>query len=322
MSLAGRHGLADIATTVYPPDAAGRRFNMKCLDYSVDETYFTSVQAEAVHRYTPEGGEPPGEHPLASSTEGTLRLCSLSVVFEPKAPHIPMIRLPFKELEGLEEAPESAKARAKADRRSGRKKAGNMIDRLLSGDGVSDSNAQRAELNYTGAQAPHAFHARARGHFEMKPHGHSTPYPLLRAASTLEILLHGPQARTAEALGLLLDLWRVHQLSEEDYAAAQRELTSIIAAVEQRVPKIVTESALPVLELRACRVTPFAAARGRLTLSRSALYFQPLLNSPADTQEIRHPWPTLHYCLPRRYISRSQAATTNFLRGYELYFAR
>ena len=99
-------------------------------------------------------------------------------------------------------------------------------------------------------------------------------------------------------------------------------VSSIIAAVEQRVPKIVTESALPVLELRACRVTPFAAARGRLTLSRSALYFQPLLNSPADTQEIRHPWPTLHYCLPRRYISRSQAAPTNFLRGYELYFAR
>jgi len=320
MSLAGRHGLADIATTVYPPDAAGRRFNMKCLDYSVDETYFTSVQAEARHRYTPEGGgEPPGAHPLPSSTEGTLRLCSLSVVFEPKAPHLPMIRLPFKELEGLEEAPESAKARAKADRRSGKKKAGNMIDRLLSGDGVSDSNAQ---LNYSGAQAPPAFHARARAHFAMKPHGHSTPYPLIRAPSTLEIVMHGPQTRMGEALDLLLKLWGVHQQSEEDYAGAQHALTSIIAAVEQRVPPIVTEPEPALLELRACRVTPFAAARGRLALSRSALYFQPLLNSPVDTQVIRHPWPTLHYCLPRRYISRSQAATTNLLRGYELYFAR
>jgi hypothetical protein len=119
-------GLADIAATVYPPEAEGR-FNMKCVDHSVDETYFYSVQAEGLHRYStaapgaaPSGGatsasagggqpQPPPPHPIAAREEGTLHICSLSVVFEPAALHLPMVRVPFKEALALEEAPETAK---------------------------------------------------------------------------------------------------------------------------------------------------------------------------------------------------------------------
>ena len=197
------HGMADVATTVHTPE--GTRFNMKCLDHSVDETYFTSVQVEAVHRYAPAAEQPnlqQAPHPLPSSTEGTLRLCSLSVVFEPKAAHLPMIRVPFKELDVLEEAPETAKARAKAEKtKKGRKNKQGKVS-----DGISGG-----ELNYSlaGAQAPHVVVLGARGHYEMKPHGHSCAYPLLRSASTLRILLHGPHTRTGAALSLLLDLWAV-----------------------------------------------------------------------------------------------------------------
>ena len=142
------HGMADVATTVQTPE--GTRFNMKCLDYSVDETYFTSVQAEAVHCYAPAAEQPnpqQASHPLPSSTEGTLRLCSLSVVFEPKAAHLPMIRVPFKELDVLEEAPETAKARAKAEKtRKGKK---NKQGKVSDGRGI-----EGGELNYslTGAR--------------------------------------------------------------------------------------------------------------------------------------------------------------------------
>jgi hypothetical protein len=325
------HGMADVATTVHTPE--GTRFNMKCLDYSVDETYFTSVQAEAVHRYAPSAEQPnpadgtPRAHPLPSSTEGTLRLCSLSVVFEPKATHLPMIRVPFKELEVLEEDPETAKARAKAEKKEkSRKSKGGRSSGAADGGG-----ADGGELNYsTGAQAPHVVVLGARGHFEMKPHGHSSAYPPLRSASTMRILLHGPQARTAAALTLLLELWAVHRRGEEDYDGAQAALSALIASRESLVPSITSvfdpNSETTLLSLRACRVTPFASTRGRLTLSSSAIYFQPFVNSPAQAGTgdgtLRQAWPTLHYCLPRRYISRGQAETLGLLFGYELYFSQ
>ena len=185
------HGMADVSTTVHMPE--GTRFNMKCLDYGMDETYFTSVQAEAVHHYLqqdPDAPTRPG--PLPTSTEGTLRLCSLSVVFEPESMHLPMVRVPFAQLELLEEAPETAKARERAVRKA-EKKEKNRRTRTEAG-----------ELNYSsGAQAPYVVVLSTRAHFELKLHGHSCAYPLLRSASTMRILLHGPQARTAAALELL-----------------------------------------------------------------------------------------------------------------------
>ena len=320
------HGMPDVATTVHTPE--GTRFNMKCLDCSWDETYFTSVQAEAVHRYTPpapqpdDDGSPPD--PLPSSTEGTLRLCSLSVVFEPASMHLPMVRVPFAQLELLEEVAETAKARERALRKA-EKKEKNRKNRAEGGGG--------GELNYsTGAQAPHVVVLSTRAHFEMKLHGHSCEYPLLRSASTMRILLHGPQARTAAALELLLELWKVYRLGEEDDDAGRAALGAIIASRAALVPPIPLDRGgeTELLSLRACRVTPFASARGRLTLSSGAIYFQPFVNSPAQAGSggdgtLRQPWPTLHYCLKRRHISRGQAErceTLGLLYGYELYFSQ
>ena len=310
------HGMADVSTTVHMPE--GTRFNMKCLDYGMDETYFTSVQAEAVHHYLQQDPDaPPRPDPLPTSTEGTLRLCSLSVVFEPESMHLPMVRVPFAQLELLEEAPETAKARERAVRKA-EKKEKNRRTRTEAG-----------ELNYSsGAQAPYVVVLSTRAHFELKLHGHSCAYPLLRSASTMRILLHGPQARTAAALELLLKLWKVHQLGEEDYDGGQAALGAIIASREALVPPIPLDRGdeSELLSLRACRVTPFASARGRLTLSSAAIYFQPFVNSPAQSGAggdgtLRQPWPTLHYCLKRRHISRGQAATLGLLFGYELYFS-
>lgn len=326
------HGMPDVATTVHTPE--GTRFNMKCLDCSWDEAYFTSVQAEAVHRYAPPppqpaasadvgGGSPQRPDPLPCSTEGTLRLCSLSVVFEPASMHLPMVRVPFAQLELLEEVAETAKARERALRKA-EKKEKNRKNRAEGGGG---------ELNYsTGAQAPHVVGLSTRAHFELKLHGHSCEYPLVRSASTMRILLHGPQARTAAALELLLELWKVYRLGEEDDDAGRAALGAIIASREALVPPIPLGRAgeTELLSLRACRVTPFASAKGRLTLSSGAIYFQPFVNSPAQAGSggdgtLRQPWPTLHYCLKRRHISRGQAErceTLGLLYGYELYFSQ
>ena len=311
------HGMADVSTTVHTPE--GTRFNMKCLDYSMDETYFTSIQAEAVHHYLQQdpGDVSPRPDPLPTSTEGTLRLCSLSVVFEPESMHLPMVRVPFAQLQLLEEAPETAKARERAVRKAEKKEKSRR------------NRSDAGELNYSsGAQAPYVVVLSTRAHFEMKLHGHSCAYPLLRSASTMRILLHGPQARTAAALELLLELWKVHQLGDEDYDGGQAALGAIIASREALVPPIPLDRGdeSELLSLRACRVTPFASARGRLTLSSAAIYFQPYVNSPAQggaggDGTLRQPWPTLHYCLRRRHISRGQAAPLGLLFGYELYFS-
>ena len=94
-------------------------------------------------------------------------------------------------------------------------------------------------------------------------------------------------------------MWRqVHKQEDEDYDGAQESLSRIIASREALVPPI-SESFHPsaeptLLSLRACKVTPFSSAVGRLTLSSQAVYFQPFVNSPDPGEgesSQRQPWP-------------------------------
>ena len=90
----------------------------------------------------------------------------------------------------------------------------------------------------------------------------------------------------------------MHKQEDEDYDGAQESLSRIIASREALVPPI-SESFHPsaeptLLSLRACKVTPFSSAVGRLTLSSQAVYFQPFVNSPDPGEgesSQRQPWP-------------------------------
>lgn len=229
-------GLADIAATVYPPETEGR-FNMKCVDYSADETFFCSVQAEAVHRYSDEGGDEP--HPIPTPEEGTLHICSRSAaIFEPDAIHLPLVRIPFRETTACGEPPETAKARAKLEKRrkSGR---GARARRLSTTSGRSspvtaaNSLIGESEEDLSHGVAPVVLLVAADAHFELKPGNRSAAYLARRRASSMRILLHGVYTKCAAALSLQLQLWAIHQRLEDDYSGAELELTALLAAQEE-----------------------------------------------------------------------------------------
>jgi hypothetical protein len=272
-------GLADIAATIHPPEASGR-FNMKCVDTSADETYFLSVQAEAIHRYV--DGDALAPHPIGTSAEGMLHICSRSAaIFEPSAIHLPMIRIPLRESTACGEAPETAKARAKAEKR--KRGARKTVARKL---GTPKGMTMGVDSEEEGLQSlPLVLLVSANAHFEMKVVNRSAAYPLKRGASTLRILLHGPHTRTLAALQLQLQLWDVFKTSEEDYSGGQEALASLILQQEQRMFSALsfdprTERTL--FSGAATRVTPYCAARGRLVLTSTALYLQAVINAPGE----------------------------------------
>ena len=89
------------------------------------------VQAEAVHLYidAPVGQNsvytaalPRPPHPLPTNEQGTLHICSHSVVFEPTALHLPMVRVPFRETTSLGEHADTAKAKAARAKKMEKKK--------------------------------------------------------------------------------------------------------------------------------------------------------------------------------------------------------
>jgi hypothetical protein len=159
---------------------------------------------------------------------------------------------------------------------------------------------------------------------------------------------------TAAALELMLELWRVYNISEEDPDQAAEEVHSatngprlstavlhifrelindggtlqvghLVEAQQERRPPITPDAAAGeriLAQYLSTRVTAFGAARGRLTLSTAAVYFQPFINSPGQPEVMRQALPTLCFLMQRQHISRGGSGSTpvGLLDGFELYF--
>ena len=291
--------------------AGGHAFQHECLDCCGRDVLHVRA-GRAVHRYAPASPPPPPPQqppqpqpqPRPPLRPGSVAPPDLPLAaprarcavppgkFEPASMHLPMVRVPFAQLELLEEVAETAKARERrCARPRRRRRAGRTAPRA----------AVRSQL-LDGAQAPHVVVLSTRAHFELKLHGHSCEYPLLRSASTMRIRCTG---RNCDALELLLELWRVYRLGREDDDAGRAALGAIIASREALVPPIPR----PGPARRSCSRCGLAASRrSRRRRPADAVVRGDLLpalrQQPAQTGSggdgaLRQPGRQLHYCLKR-----------------------